>query len=78
MLGKEEIADYQHFLHFPQCFQKPSSSRVNETQDCVVMSKNAMNVSPKTHYHLFEWQQSTVPDSIQSQYFPHWQSLALR
>ena len=25
--GKEENAGYQHFLLFPQCFQKPSFSR---------------------------------------------------
>ena len=24
-VGKEENADYQHFLLFPQCFPKPSS-----------------------------------------------------
>ena len=24
ILGKEENAGYQHFLLFPQCFQKPS------------------------------------------------------
>ena len=26
IVGKEEIAGYQHFLLFPQCFQKPFSS----------------------------------------------------
>ena len=25
IVGKEENASYQHFLLFPQCFQKPSS-----------------------------------------------------
>ena len=28
ILGKEENADCQHFLLFPQCFQKASSSKV--------------------------------------------------
>ena len=27
IVGKGENAGYQYFLHFPQCFQKPSSSR---------------------------------------------------
>ena len=26
IVGRGENADYQHFLHFPQCFQKASSS----------------------------------------------------
>ena len=26
-MGKEENAGYQHFLYFPQCFQKALSSR---------------------------------------------------
>ena len=27
IVEKEENADYQHFLLFPKCFQKPSVSR---------------------------------------------------
>ena len=37
IVGKGENAGYQHFLFFPQCFQKPSFMVV-ESQDCVVKS----------------------------------------
>ena len=38
-MRKEENPGYQHFLLFPQCFQKPSLSgsfRVVKSRDCVV------------------------------------------
>ena len=35
IVGKGENAGYQHFLLFPQCFQKLSVFRVVEGQDCV-------------------------------------------
>ena len=39
IVGKGENAGNQHFLHFPQCFQKVSFSfRVAEGWDCVVKS----------------------------------------
>ena len=38
IVGKEENAGYQHFLLFPQCFQKPSFIRVVKSQDSVVTS----------------------------------------
>ena len=37
--GKGENAGYQHFLDFPQCFQKASFSRSLKSRDCVVKSK---------------------------------------
>ena len=36
IVGKVENAGYQHFVLFPQCFQKPSLLGVVESQDCVV------------------------------------------
>ena len=36
IVTKGENADYQHFLHFPKCFQKPSFSRVIKRRDSVV------------------------------------------
>ena len=37
--GKGENAGYQHFLPFPECFQKLAPSlRVIKSQDCVVKS----------------------------------------
>ena len=38
IVGKGENAVYQHFLLFPQCFQRPSVSGC-KSQDCVVKSK---------------------------------------
>ena len=32
IVGKEENAGHQHFLLFPQCFQKPSPSRSLELE----------------------------------------------
>ena len=36
IVGKGENAGYQHFLLFPQCFQKAFSFQVVKGQDCVV------------------------------------------
>ena len=36
--GKGENAGYQHFLLFPQCFQKLSFFKVVKSRDCVVRS----------------------------------------
>ena len=36
IVGKGENAGNQHFLLFPQCFQKASFSEVVENRDCVV------------------------------------------
>ena len=36
IVGKGENAGYQHFLLFPQCFQKPSVSGSLKGRDCVV------------------------------------------
>ena len=38
IVGKEENADYQHFLLFPQCFQKAFPLGVVKSRDCVVKS----------------------------------------
>ena len=38
IVGKGENADYQHFLLFPQCFQKASFLGVVKSRDCVVKS----------------------------------------
>ena len=38
IVGKGENADYQHFLLYPQCFQKASFFGVVKSQDCVVKS----------------------------------------
>ena len=38
IVGKGENAGYQHFLLFPQCFEKASQFGVIESQDCVVKS----------------------------------------
>ena len=37
-MGKGENAGYQHFLLFPQCFQKASFFNVVKSRDCVVKS----------------------------------------
>ena len=34
IVGKEENAGYQHFLLFPQCFQKVLLIRVVKTWEC--------------------------------------------
>ena len=39
IVGKAENAGYQHFLLFPQCFQKLSFSESLKGRDCVVKSK---------------------------------------
>ena len=39
IVGKGENAGNQHFLLFPQCFQKASFPRVIEGWDCVVKSE---------------------------------------
>ena len=36
IVGKGENAGYQHFLLFPQCFQKTSLSGSLKNRDCVV------------------------------------------
>ena len=36
IVGKGENAGYQHFLLFPQCFQKAFSLGVIKSPDCVV------------------------------------------
>ena len=36
IVGKRENAGYQHFLRFPQCFQKAFYSGVIQSGDCVV------------------------------------------
>ena len=36
IVGKGEIAGYQHFLLFPQCFQKGYFLKIVKSQDCVV------------------------------------------
>ena len=36
IVGKGENAGYQHFLLFPQCFQKAPFFRVVKSRDCVV------------------------------------------
>ena len=38
IVGKGENAGFQHFLLFPQCFQKPSFLKVVKSRDCVVRS----------------------------------------
>ena len=38
IVGKGENAGYQHFLLFPQCFQKASLLGVVKSRDCVVKS----------------------------------------
>ena len=38
IVGKGENAGYQHFLLFPQCFQKAFLLRVVKSRDCVVKS----------------------------------------
>ena len=40
IVEKEENADYQYFLLFPQCFQKPSSSSTSMKQDRVINSSD--------------------------------------
>ena len=58
-VGKGENAGYHHFLLFPQCFPKSSSSGVVKSQDCMVKSQNKMafrNIVEKgendSHQHL--------------------------
>ena len=36
IVGKGENAGFQHFLFFPQCFQKPFFFRVVKRRDCVI------------------------------------------
>ena len=36
IVGKGENAGYQHFLLFPQCFQKVSCFKVVKSRDCAV------------------------------------------
>ena len=36
IVEKRENAGYQHFLLFPQCFQKPFFSKVVKVRDCIV------------------------------------------
>ena len=38
IVGKGKNAGYQHFLLFPQCFQKSSCFKVIKSLDCVVKS----------------------------------------
>ena len=38
IVGKGENAGYQHFLLFPQCFQKVFFLRVVKSRDCAVKS----------------------------------------
>ena len=38
IVGKGENAGYQHFLLFPQCFQKAYFNKVVKCRDCVVKS----------------------------------------
>ena len=53
MVGKGENAGDQHFLLFPQCFQKRSFLGVVKTQDRVVRS-----------YHYQEHSLTAIPDDI--------------
>ena len=39
IVGKGENADFQHFLLFPQFFQKVSFFKVGKSQDCVVKTE---------------------------------------
>ena len=36
IVGKGENANYEHFVLFPQCFQKSSSSKIVKSWDCMV------------------------------------------
>ena len=36
IVGKRENAGCQHFLFFPQCFQKASFFKVVKSRDCVI------------------------------------------
>ena len=38
IVGKGENAGYQHFLFFPQCFQKTYIPGLFKSRDCVVKS----------------------------------------
>ena len=38
IVGKGENAVYEHFLLYPQCFQRTLSLRVVKSKDCVVKS----------------------------------------
>ena len=39
IMGTGENADYQHFLLFPQCFQKPLFYEVVKSRDCDCMER---------------------------------------
>ena len=43
-MGKEESAGYQHFLHFPQCFQKAFTSIASKWSSCGKGQKNDKTV----------------------------------
>ena len=44
IVGKGENAGYQHFLLFPQSFQKASFVGVVKSQDCVVKKNRVENI----------------------------------
>ena len=35
IVGNGENTSYQHFLHFPQCFQRTSTPGVVKNRDCL-------------------------------------------
>ena len=45
IVGKGEKAGCQHFLLYPQCFQKASFSRLSKFGDCMVKDKEPNNSS---------------------------------
>ena len=60
IMGKEENAGFQHYLLFPQCFQKSCSSESFKVDiDCMVFNAvfNIISVIPPLLLHLsmFSW-----------------------
>ena len=57
--GKGENAGYQHFLLFPQCFQKGYFLRVVKNRDCVV-KREMRNYGYKSILKVFKDKKANI------------------
>ena len=69
IVGKGENAGHQHFLLFPQCFQKASFFKVSKNQDCVVKhelfsSNDTEPISLKAEQSDEAWKEFNVTDLL--------------
>ena len=59
-VGKEEIAHYEQFLLFPQCFQKDLYCRYVKTRACLAKHMYVKELNPDKHQYMYSQNTFTV------------------